>query len=79
MRRLVVLLISASTSMATWKDINTKFQNDWGKTEKYCQDLVLERGGDLPALLADITQIHEYLSAHPYSLLGSKTKPPSGY
>lgn len=62
-----------------WKNLNQTFKNDFTKTEKYCQDLVLTRDGNLPALLADITQIHKYLEDQPLSLLGSKTKPPSGY
>ena len=62
-----------------WKDINKTFKNDFAKTEKYCQDLVLERGGDLSALLTDIAQIHQHLGVRPLSLLGPKTKPPSGY
>ena len=62
-----------------WKDINQSFKNDFVKTEKYCQDLVLERDGDLTALLADIAQIHKRLLDQPLSLLGTKTKPPSGY
>ena len=62
-----------------WKDINQNFKNDFAKTEKYCQNLVIERDGDLPALLADIAQIHKHLEENPLSLLGPKTKPPSGY
>jgi hypothetical protein len=62
-----------------WKDINTKFKNDWDKTEKYCQNLVVERGDDLNLLMHDIRQIHTYLADHPLSYLGKKTKPPSGY
>ena len=62
-----------------WKDVNTKFKNDWDKTEKYCQSIVMERGGDLPALLKEIESIYNYLKANPFSLLGKKTKPPSGY
>ena len=62
-----------------WKDINQNFKNDFAKTEKYCQDLVLERDGDLPTLLSEISRIHSYLAGHPLSLLGPKTKPPSGY
>ncbi len=63
----------------TWKDVNQKFKNDWAKTEKYCQNLVLERDGNLPALMTEITRIHHYLAEHPLSLLGAKTKPPTGY
>ncbi len=62
-----------------WKDINQDFKNDFAKTEKYCQDLVISRDGDLQALLQDISQIYAFLSSHPYNLLGSKTKSPSGY
>lgn len=62
-----------------WKDINTKYNNNWDQTEVYCHNLVKERGGDLPALLADITQIHKYLEDQPLSQLGSKIKPPTGY
>ena len=62
-----------------WKDINQSFKNDFAKTEQYCQDLVLERDGDLNALLSDINQIYAHLTSHPYSLLGKKLKPPSGY
>lgn len=62
-----------------WKDINQRFKNDFAKTEQYCQDLVVERDGDLAALLADINQIYTHLTSHPYSLLGTKLKPPSGY
>lgn len=62
-----------------WKDINQTFKNDFAKTEQYCQDLVLKRDSDLNALLADINQIHSHLTSHPYSFLGNKTKPPSGY
>lgn len=63
----------------TWKDINQNFKNDFAQTQQYCQNLVLERDGDLPALLADINQIYTHLTSHPYSLLGKKLKPPSGY
>jgi len=62
-----------------WKDINQNFKNDFAKTEVYCQKLVQERGGDLPALLAETENIHNYLKTHSYPLLGTKTKPPSGY
>lgn len=62
-----------------WKDINQDFKNDFSKTEKYCQDLVITRDGDLNALLKDIDQIYTYLSSHDFPLLGKKTLPPSGY
>lgn len=62
-----------------WKDINQDFKNDWDKTEKYCQDLIVERGGDLNKFFREIESVNKWLSTHPLTLLGSKTKPPSGY
>ncbi len=62
-----------------WKDINQNFKNDFVKTEEYCQNLVVQRDGDLKALLADIANIYKYLGDHPLTLLGTKTKPPTGY
>ncbi len=62
-----------------WKDLNQNFKNDFIKTEKYCKNLVVERGGNLSALMEEITGIHQYLADHSFSLLGSKIKPPAGY
>ncbi len=62
-----------------WKDLNQSFKNDFTKTEKFCKNLVVERGGNLPALLAEIASIHQYLADHPLAHLGTKIKPPSGY
>jgi hypothetical protein len=62
-----------------WKDINTKFKNDWDKTQSYCHDLVTDRKGDLSALISEITRIHEFISNNPFHVYGKKSKPPSGY
>lgn len=62
-----------------WKDVNQQFKNDFAKTEKYCQDLILARDGNLPALLEDISRIYKHLEDQPLSMLGKKTKPPTGY
>lgn len=62
-----------------WKDINQGFKNDFTKTEKYCQNLIISRGGNLPSLLEEIQTIHQFLGDHPFQLLGSKTKPPTVY
>ncbi len=62
-----------------WKDINQTFKNDWTKTEKYCQDLVVSRDGNLNELLKAVDVIHAFLQSHPFPQLGKKTKPPTGY
>lgn len=62
-----------------WKDLNQAFKNDFAKTEKYCQELVTQRGGDLPTFLAEVAGIHNHLADQPLNILGKKVKPPSGY
>lgn len=62
-----------------WKDLNQSFKNDFIKTEKYCKNLIVQRGGNLPALLSEIENIYQYLADHPFTILGDKVKPPSGY
>ena len=62
-----------------WKDINQSFKNDWTKTEKYCQDLVVERDGNLGELLKAVDEIHAFLQSHPFPQLGKKMRPPAGY
>ncbi len=62
-----------------WKEVNQTFKNDWAKTEKYCQDIVVGRGGNLAEFLAEIDSIYTFLESHPFLQLGKKTKPPAGY
>lgn len=62
-----------------WKDVNTKFKNDWDRTEKYADDIVVSRGGNLDKLKSEIDRIYDVIKNSKYSLLGPKTKPPTGY
>jgi hypothetical protein len=62
-----------------WKDVNTKFKNNWDKTEKYVHNLVSERGGDVTILSEEIENIYRKISENIYQQLGSRKKPPSGY
>ncbi len=62
-----------------WKDINSKYKNDWDKTQNYCENLVVERGGDIKAFKDEVGRIHKYLEENIFSQLGIKVKPPKGY
>lgn len=62
-----------------WKEINTKYKNDWEKTQNYCDNLVVERGGDIKTLKIEVSRIHKYLAENIFTQLGLKTKPPKGY
>lgn len=60
-----------------WKDINTKFKNDFEKTLAY----VLEgkTHEDKIEIQEDIKKINEQLLTKSYSFLGKKVRPPEGY
>ncbi len=62
-----------------WKDINTKFKNDWDKTIDYVHKQVSNQGDNIQELKTQIDDIHSWLVEHPLKLLGKKLKPPSGY
>ena len=62
-----------------WKDINTKLKNDWSETEQCVQRIVADRGGTIEKLNIEIDRIFRQITETKYALLGSKTRPPSGY
>lgn len=62
-----------------WKDINTKFKNDFDKTLTYIHNAQEERGIDVVGLEKEIDLIFTHVSNNLPSMLGKKTKPPGGY
>lgn len=62
-----------------WKEINTKYKNDWEKTQNYCDNLVIERGGNIHTFKIEVSRIHQFLVENTFTQLGLKTKPPKGY
>ncbi|MDD5416641.1 MAG: hypothetical protein PHU12_01560 [Candidatus Aenigmarchaeota archaeon] len=62
-----------------WKDINTKFKNDYEKTEHYVLETVKERGFNVNELMEEVDNIFEQIKKLKMVFLGEKTKPPSGY
>ena len=60
-----------------WKDINTRFKNDFNKTlESILMDLSVN---DQRALESYVTKIKEEIAALDLSYLGKKKMPPAGY
>ena len=62
-----------------WKDVNTKFGNNYEKTEAYVLNLVQERGYDEEKLLKEVTNLFQQVRELSIGLLGNKTIPPKGY
>lgn len=62
-----------------WKDINTKFKNDFDKTGEYVYGLLKEKGISVEEFLREVENIYGQLEKLNPSLLGPKVKPPEGY
>jgi hypothetical protein len=60
-----------------WKDINTKFKNDWDKTQQYIMDSINQE--DRNKLLDAVDTIYEQIKKLELEVLGKKVKPPEGY
>lgn len=62
-----------------WKDINTKFKNDFEKTEKYVHELLESKSISADDFLKEVDLIYRQIEKLDLSMLGRKTKPPEGY
>lgn len=62
-----------------WKDINTKFKNDYEKTEIFVLEIAKGKEIDVTELLKEIGNILEQIKKLNLDLFGEKIKPPSGY
>ncbi len=62
-----------------WKDLNTKFKNDFKETEKYINQLLKERGVNLAKFEEEVDRIYSQIENLNIGLLGKKTTPPAGY
>jgi len=69
--------VAESMKGIAWKDINTKFKNDFDKTIEFIfKDLSAERQGILKSY---VLEIKEEIDALDLNLLGIKRLPPAGY
>ena len=59
-----------------WKDLNTRFRNDYSKTETYVRDSVTKAGGDLRRLDKQLDEISGALAALRLMKTHSGRKPP---
>lgn len=62
-----------------WKDINTRFKNDFEKTEKYIHELLESKSIFANDFLKEIDSVYQQIEKLDLSLLESKIKPPAGY
>lgn len=62
-----------------WKDMNAKFKNDFGRTEKYVLELVIKKGCDGDLFVAEVDRIYEQIKVLNVEKLGKRIKPPEGY
>ena len=62
-----------------WKDVNTKFKNDFEKTIVYVNELLASSDIEVEAFEKEIEEILKQIKKLNLSLLGQKNKPPVGY
>lgn len=71
--------LAQDLSGIAWKDINTKFKNDFDKTENYVKEKLFSLGWKEADLQKETSNILEQISKLDLALLGKKTNPPTGY
>lgn len=62
-----------------WKDINTKFKNDYQKTEAHVLAALKNKKNDIGTIQQEIKKIYSQLAKLNLGKLGKKIKPPKGY
>jgi hypothetical protein len=62
-----------------WKDINVKFKNDFSKTQKYVDDILVSKGVDLILFHTYLDAVLNQIKSKDLNLLGEKEMPPKGY
>ncbi len=72
-------LYSEALKGIAWKDINTRFKNDFDKTVVYIHSLLQEKGIAVDDFLGEVDALRKQIELLDLSFLGKKTKPPKGY
>lgn len=62
-----------------WKDINTKFKNDFVKTEEYILEITKKRGVLDEEINKEVDRIYAQIKSLKIKKLGEKILPPQGY
>lgn len=62
-----------------WKDLNTRFKNDYAKTEAEIKNIVTQRGISDVELSKAVDDIYERIKTLSLKELGKRVKPPRGY
>ncbi|MGC9602997.1 MAG: hypothetical protein ABSF47_00815 [Minisyncoccia bacterium] len=62
-----------------WKEVNTKFKNDFEKTEGYIKDVLKKKDIDVGRFSEEIEKIYGEIKKLKLNKLGITPKPPAGY
>ena len=62
-----------------WKDINTKFKNDFNKTIEHIHQKLKEKNINVQGLVKSVGEIYQQLKDKEFKKLGLTAKPPEGY
>jgi len=62
-----------------WKDLNTRFKNDYLKLMDYVNEIAAKKGFDPELLSIEMGRIYEQITSLEMETLGEKVRPPVGY
>ena len=62
-----------------WKDINTQYKNDFDLTQKYVDELLIQKWIDLNEFSVFVDSVLMTIGQQPFAYLGKKTLPPKWY
>jgi len=62
-----------------WKEVNTKFKNDFEKTEEHVNEILRKKGVDMNEFSAEIERIYNEIRKLKLDKLGKTQKPPVGH
>jgi len=62
-----------------WKDINQKYKNDFNKTQRYVNKLIIQKGVNLNEFKIFLKKVLGQIKSKSLNLLGEKELPPKGY
>ena len=71
--------MAAALKGIPWKDINTRFKNNYDKTTEHVERLAAEHGIPADKLMKFAGAVLESIKKGDYPHLGTKKMPPSGY
>lgn len=70
---------AAAVKGVHWKELNTKYKNDFSKTKKSVDNFLIQGQVDLPSFTQEVKKISAAVKKLNLAKLGPQMRPPSGF